>query len=91
MRHGSAEGTAVRKVWSSPASASTRETLATLTQMVRKILDEAGCNDVPIILSGDLDEFRIARDGGRRRSRRCVRSRYATRHQRRRAGARRRL
>ena len=34
--------------------------LAALTPVVRKILDEARCDDVPIILSGDLDEFRIA-------------------------------
>ncbi|MGH2754092.1 MAG: nicotinate phosphoribosyltransferase, partial [Actinomycetota bacterium] len=35
--------------------------LGTLTVLVRKILDEGGCQDVPIFLSGDLDEFRIAR------------------------------
>ena len=34
--------------------------LAVLTTAVRKILDESGCGDVPIFLSGDLDEYRIA-------------------------------
>jgi nicotinate phosphoribosyltransferase len=34
--------------------------LAVLTPAVRKILDEAGCHDVRIFLSGDLDEYRIA-------------------------------
>jgi len=35
--------------------------LGALTRTVRKILDDAACSDVPIFLSGDLDEFRIAR------------------------------
>jgi len=33
--------------------------LAPLTTSVRKILDEAGLSDVSIVLSGDLDEYRI--------------------------------
>jgi nicotinate phosphoribosyltransferase len=33
--------------------------LAPLTRSVRKILDEAGLSDVSIVLSGDLDEYRI--------------------------------
>jgi nicotinate phosphoribosyltransferase len=33
--------------------------LAPLTRSVRKILDEAGLGDVDIVLSGDLDEYRI--------------------------------
>lgn len=33
--------------------------LVTLTRSVRKILDEAGLDDVQIVLSGDLDEHRI--------------------------------
>ena len=33
--------------------------LGPLTRSVRKILDEAGFDDVSIVLSGDLDEFRI--------------------------------
>ena len=33
--------------------------LAPLTRSVRKILDEAGLSQVSIVLSGDLDEFRI--------------------------------
>ena len=33
--------------------------LGPLTRSVRKILDEAGLEDVSIVLSGDLDEFRI--------------------------------
>jgi nicotinate phosphoribosyltransferase len=33
--------------------------LASLTRRVRKILDEAGLDDVSIVLSGDLDEYRI--------------------------------
>jgi len=33
--------------------------LASLTTSVRKILDEAGLEDVAIFLSGDLDEYRI--------------------------------
>ena len=35
--------------------------LAPLARSVRKILDEGGLDDVLIILSGDLDEFRIKR------------------------------
>jgi nicotinate phosphoribosyltransferase len=34
--------------------------LATLTRSVRKILDEAGLEEVEIFLSGDLDEHRVA-------------------------------
>jgi nicotinate phosphoribosyltransferase len=33
--------------------------LAPLTRSVRKILDEAGLSEVSIVLSGDLDEYRI--------------------------------
>jgi nicotinate phosphoribosyltransferase len=35
--------------------------LGRLTRSVRKILDEAGLQDVQIVLSGDLDEYRIRR------------------------------
>ena len=35
--------------------------LPTLTRSVRKILDESGLEEVAIVLSGDLDEYQIAR------------------------------
>ena len=51
-----------------------------LSRQVRAILDEAGLADAKIMVSGDLDEYRIRDLVRRRRAHRCLRRRHAARH-----------
>ena len=56
-----------------------------LSRQVRAVLDEAGLQDAQIMVSGDLDEYRIREPGRGRRAHGLLRRRYAARHLRRRA------